>query len=200
MATNIDDLPISSQTIQNVTLKTTEMNKNNDNNDIIHRLKTIPVEPEQRVDPQINVNQFITDIQQASASGLLSLPSSDIPQTQHHLTQDSQINQNYMPSNVENSDYITKFQTSQDIINENKCKQTSKDNLDTLFSELQIPIIISILYFASHLPIVNKVLFNYIPRLFKSDGNPKLSGNIFNSAFFGLTYYTLSKSMMYLSI
>jgi len=65
---------------------------------------------------QQNINQFVSGIQQASASGLTSLPSRDIPQSQSHLTQDQQMRPNYIPQETQNMDYITEHQTNEDII------------------------------------------------------------------------------------
>ncbi|GAF90757.1 unnamed protein product, partial [marine sediment metagenome] len=45
---------------------------------------------------------------------------------------------------------------------------------------------------------VRSKLTTLIPALFNKDGNPNLSGYIFNSIFFSLLYYVISKSMTHL--
>ena len=97
-------------------------------------------------------------------------------------------------------DYIFNHQTSEDIIQENARKQQKTDSLDTLYNELQIPILISVLYFIFQLPIFHKTLFRYLPSLFNSDGNHNLAGFIFNSTVFGGIYYLMTKSIQNLGI
>ena len=54
---------------------------------------------------QIDINSFVTGLQQAAANGALQLPSRDIPQSQNHITQDTQIKPNYIPPQ-NNQNYI----------------------------------------------------------------------------------------------
>ena len=61
-----------------------------------------------------DINSFINGIQKASASGVLSLPTRDIPQYQNHITQDNQTQANYVPKGPD--DYIKEHQTPEDII------------------------------------------------------------------------------------
>ena len=144
-------------------------------------------------DPSImqkNMNQFVTGIQQASAAGMTALPSRDIPQSQEHLIQDQQIKPNFIPQQLgemQGQDYIANSKTSEDIIRENMRRQTKTDSLDSIYNELQIPILLGVLYFLFSLPIVRKNMFKYIPMIFNKDGNLNLGGYISNSVLFGLT-------------
>jgi hypothetical protein len=74
----------------------------------------------------------------------------------------------------------------------------SRDSLEILYDEFQVPIIIGLLYFIFQLPVVRSKLTTLIPALFNKDGNPNLSGYIFNSIFFAVLYYVISKSMAHL--
>ena len=64
---------------------------------------------------------------------------------------------------------------------------------DTLFYEMQLPIIIALLYFLFQLPAVKKHSKIMLPFLFKDDGNPNLYGYIFNSMLFASMFYVLLK-------
>ena len=148
---------------------------------------------------QQNLNQFVTGIQQASAAGMTGLPARDIPQNQEGLTRDHQMKPNYIPSN-ENVDYIREQQNNEDIIREYARRQQKTDSLDNMYNELQIPILIAVLYFSFQLPIVRKNLFKFLPSLFSKDGNPNLSGYIVNSLIFAGLYFGLTKGINYFSI
>jgi len=142
-----------------------------------------------------------------SAEGMTKLSIRDVPQNQEQHVMDKRSQPNYIPTqeNVNekdqgDQDYIFNHQTSEDIIQENARKQQKTDSLDTLYNELQIPILISVLYFIFQLPIFHKTLFRYLPSLFNSDGNHSLAGFIFNSAIFGGIYYLMTKSIQNLGI
>ena len=157
-------------------------------------------------DPSImqkNMNQFVTGIQQASAAGMTALPARDIPQSQEHLIQDQQIKPNFIPQQLgemQGQDYIANSKTSEDIIRENMRRQTKTDSLDSIYNELQIPILLGVLYFLFSLPIVRKNMFKYIPMIFNKDGNLNLGGYISNSVLFGLTYYVMIKFINHFSM
>ena len=148
---------------------------------------------------QQNLNQFVTGIQQASAAGMTGLPSRDIPQNQETLTRDQQMKPNYIPS-AENTDYIREQQNNEEIIREYARRQQKTDSLDNMYNELQIPILIAVLYFTFQLPVVRKNLFKFLPSLFSKDGNPNLSGYILNSVVFASLYFGLTKGMKYFAI
>ena len=149
---------------------------------------------------QQNINQFVSGLQQASAAGLTVLPSRDIPQTQSHLTQDQQMQPNYVPQEQYNTDYITEHQTNEDIIRKYNNKEQQATNLDDFYSTIQTPVLIAILYFLFQLPVVRKNVFKFLPSLFSKDGNPNLSGYVVNSAIFAALYFSLTKGIRYFSL
>ena len=153
--TNLDDLPLSPQNDGNIQLETKEMNVKIDNP--AQELQTTrETDPEAK---QKNMNQLVNGIQQASAAGMLGLPARDIPQTQTHLTQDAQMQPNFVPEAP--SDYIQEHQTSEDIIKANAHRQEKEDSLDLLYAELQTPILIGVMYFIFQLPVVIKNVFKF---------------------------------------
>ena len=192
--TNLDDLPLSPQNDGNIQLETNEMNVKIDNP--AQELQTTrKTDPEAK---QKNMNQLVNGIQQASAAGMLGLPARDIPQTQTHLTQDAQMQPNFVPEAP--ADYIQEHQTSEDIIRANAHRQEKEDSLDLLYAELQTPILIGVMYFVFQLPVVRKNIFKFMPALFGKDGNPNLLGYVVNSASFASLYFLMVKGIKHFSI
>ena len=192
--TSIDSLPISPQTQNNIQLEMTENVRVDNPSQQLQKAREEDPATKQR-----NLNQFVTGLQQASSSGMTALPSRDIPQSQDHLTQDPQMKPNFIPNNQAMGDYILNHQTSEDIIRENARRQTKTDSLDELYNEMQIPILIGVLYFLFQLPVVRKNIFKYIPTLFHKDGNYNLSGYILNSLMFAGLYFLMTKGIKHFS-
>ena len=68
-----------------------------------------------------------------------------------------------------------------------------KDSLDEMYSEIQTPLLLSVLYFLFQLPFFRKNLLTYFPILFSTDGNFNINGFLFTSVLFGLLFYLLNK-------
>lgn len=196
--TSIDSLPLSPQSDANIRLdmfeKGTNMNVANPSQNL---------QQERDNDPMVmqkNLNQFVTGLQQASAAGMTSLPSRDIPQNQDHIAQDAQIKPNYipMPAYADQHDYIRDHQTNEAIIRAQEKKQEKGNLLDSIYADIQTPVLIGVLYFIFQLPVVRKQLFNFLPMLFNKDGNHNLSGFLFTSSAFALIYVLLTKGMLFL--
>ena len=153
------------------------------------------------LDPN-TINQIISGIQQASSSGATQLASRDIPMNTQMATQDPQIQPNYIPDSYKR-DYINTEEEAypEKIIDTDTYYQKNKmnNNLDDLYDEIQIPLLIAVLYFLFQLPIFKKYLYKFFPVLFARDGNINLYGYTFTSIIFGLLYYLLFKIMNYLS-
>jgi hypothetical protein len=191
--TSIDALPLSPQTGDNIRMDTYDQNVKVPN-------PAQSLQQERDNDPAImqkNLNQFVTGIQQASAAGMTTLPSRDIPQNQQHLAQDVHVQPNYIPTPTE-FDYIRAEQTNDEIIRAQAQKQLKKNSFDVWYDELQTPVLIGILYFLFQLPVIQKQICRILPSLFNKDGNPSLSGYIFTSASFASLYYFLVKCMHFM--
>ena len=148
-----------------------------------------------KIDEQKMMNEFVTGIQHASASGATNLPSRDIPQNTVHFA-DEQIQPNFVPDK-EQSDYMQNRDTEQEILARRMKNQNSKDSLEILYDEFQIPIIIGLLFFIFQLPVVRSKFLSIFPSLHNKDGNPNLTGFILTSLFFGICYYVISKSLIH---
>jgi hypothetical protein len=146
---------------------------------------------------QSTLNNFISGIQQASASGLTSLPSRDIPQMTSAIALDNQVKPNYIPQ--QQGGYIENKINPDYIINEQRRQQNKMDTLDVMYDELQIPILLAILFFLFQLPVFRSYLLRFAPSLFNKDGNPNLSGYVINSMLFALLYYVIKNSLNYLT-
>jgi len=143
---------------------------------------------------QTTINQIISGLQQASSTGLTLLPSRDIPRNTDTITQDPNIQPNFIPP-PSNTDYIEDDDSEHIIYNYNR-QQKREDSLDSLYNEIQVPLLLVIIYFSFQLPIFKNTLFKYIPALCNKDGNYNLSGYIFTSILYGISFYSLSKIMI----
>jgi hypothetical protein len=188
--TNISELPndyiCGSSKHDNVTLTKNEHDAN---------LLTIPQQLNNNITlDQTTINQIVNGLQQASNSGSTLLPSRDIPIKTDNIVIDEQTRHDYLPSN-NNSDYIVSSETNEDIINNHNARQKKSDNIEYLYSEIQYPLLICIVYFLFQLPIFRKKLFYLIPFLFTQDGNYNVNGYLITSILFGVTIYILIKVM-----
>ena len=80
----------------------------------------------------------------------------------------------------------------------NKGKQQN-DSLDELYNEIQIPLLLAVLYFLFQLPFFKKTLFTYFPMIFMKDGNYNIYGFVFTSILYGVLFYILNKSIIHFS-
>jgi hypothetical protein len=143
---------------------------------------------------QSTLSQLISGLQQASSSGLTSLASNHIPinDSISKITTDPITSHpNYVPKEKEHTDYIQNHNMN-DLINAYAKKEETQSSFDAFFTEFQIPILLSILYFMFQLPIFKKMHFEYLPGLFSEDGVYNLKGLCFISILFGGLYHIIS--------
>ena len=144
---------------------------------------------------QITISQIVNGLQQASLAGATSLPSRDIPLHTEQLTNDAQIQPNYVPP-PQTRDYINE---SDDDINDYYKNEKNQSSLDSLYDELQAPLLLAVLYFLFQLPFFKKNIFKYLPFFCHKDGNYNFNGLVFTCALFGFIYYSLSKTVKHFS-
>lgn len=201
--TSLDALPMGDagpSSVENITLKTEEKNVVIDN-----KMQELQAQREADVNqkpkgppPTMDVNEFVSGLQQATTSGMTQLPSRDIPIDQNAVLQDEQIKTNFVPESSP-TDYITEHQTSEEIIRQNAKKQKSADSLDIMFSELSLPIMIAVFYFLYQLPVVRRAFLKTLPMCYSKAGELKLTGYLVNSIVFGGVIYAASKLVNQLS-
>jgi hypothetical protein len=184
-STSIMDLPMDPTGGGNIgNISATAKEKETPPNSVINQPMTLD---------QTTINQIVSSLQQASATGVTQLPSRDMPMNTLNISNDAQIQPNYVPPIQNHNDYINNYERTNDMIHEYNSKMSRNDSLDEMYSEIQTPLLISVLYFLFQLPFFRKKLFNYFPILFSNDGNYNLNGYIFTSILFGLLFYLLNK-------
>jgi len=146
-----------------------------------------------------NYNELISQLQKAAAYGTTALPSRDIPMEPLKVANDVQSQPNYIPPPQFQEDYIKNSITPQNLVDANIRQIKSGAYYEKLYGELQLPIIIALLFFLFQLPIVKQYNKKLLPFLFKSDGNPNLYGYIANSVLFASMIYVLLKLVAYLA-
>jgi len=145
------------------------------------------------------INQIVNGLQQANLNGATQLPSRDIPLNTSSLTHDVNIQPNYIPPPPVNKevrfqeDYIGNYEKASDMINDYNYKLENNNRLDDMYNEIQVPLLLAVLYFLFQLPVFRKYMFTYLPFLFSNDGNLNFNGYIFMSALFGIFYYLMNK-------
>jgi hypothetical protein len=144
---------------------------------------------------QMTISQIVNGLQQASLAGATTLPSRDIPLHTEQLTRDTQVQPNYVPP-PEIKDYINE---SDEDISRYYDKEKHQNSLDSIYDELQAPLLLAVLYFLFQLPFFKKAVFKYLPFLCHGDGNYNFNGLVFTCALFGFIYYSLSKSVKHFS-
>ena len=202
--TNINDLPTSPQQVnpeENVVLEKSENVKIDNSFQNLQQQRQEDIPPSTSataIDNQKMMNNLVTGLQQASASGVTELSSRDIPIDTSQMTSDAQIKPNFVPQAP--ADYIAQQESPEEMIMNNTKSQNKKDSLEILYEELQVPILLAALFFLFQLPALRKGIFKFIPSLFNKDGNPNIYGYIFNSILFAVLYYIFDKLMKHFSV
>ena len=145
---------------------------------------------------QESIHQIVQGLQQAGNSTLM--PNREIPTNNSHITQDEAIKPNFIPKS-QNENYIEEENSMDSLIQQNKNQKVEQDRLDLMYEELQIPLLVMILFFFFQLPIFQKTLTKYVPSLFSRDGNPTFSGYFVKTLMFGITFYVITKITKQLS-
>jgi hypothetical protein len=130
------------------------------------------------------------------------LPSRDIPRNTDEYMQDIETTANYIPAPKLTSDYIRDFQEDEEAaIKTHKVKKRRERLMDTLFTEIQIPIFIGILFFVFQMPLIDVLIFKRFSfmRIYNEDGNFNFYGLFLKSILFGFSYSLLTKVIEFVS-
>jgi hypothetical protein len=183
--TSIMDLPMDPTgggTQNNISISSSEPAPSNNNNN-----NNISLD-------QTTISQIVNGLQQASISGATQLRSRDISMTTDGHTQDPYVQPNYVPPVQQPRDYIKDSdETNEEILNSYNQQMRNSNNLEDMYSEIQLPILMTTLYFLFQLPFFRRNLFSLLPFLFSTDGNYNINGYLFTSGLFGLIFYMLNK-------
>lgn len=140
-----------------------------------------------------NYNELISQLQKASSQGVTQLPSRDIPMNPTQTANDVEIKPNFVPPPPSHEDYIQNMQTPDELVNQNNRIMNYQNNLEQFYSEIQLPLIVSLLYFIFQLPYFRQFVKKILPFLFGNDGNMNLYGFFFNSVLFGTLFFIINK-------
>ena len=213
--TNINDLPSSNlgnQPVQqNINLNINELQSvpqtsmqeeaKLNYNDIVNSMSSNKPQMNQVVQntpPADNgdISNILKSMEQiASQSDVLGLPSRDIPQMSNR--EDIQTTANYIP---QNNNYIDDYESMENIKEKKRKEDNRTTSLQYLYEEMQIPIIIGLLYFLFHLPVINNWFTRSFKFAFHGDGNMNLNGYILKSVVFAFLYFVLLSFMKNMNI
>jgi len=206
--TRLDELPVHN----NSTAASMGMgmgNNNNNNNVVIQQYdpNMIPGNSGGGTDPrqlamsgapppgidQRTLNELVSGVQRASGAGMTGLPSRDIPRESLSMQHDEQIKPNYIPREPAQDDYISRYESSDEVRENNRRSKNKTDTLETLYTEFQMPILLGVLYFMFQMPALRTAIMQFLPSMFNKDGNMNLQGLIMMSVAYAVAYYVLTK-------
>jgi len=149
---------------------------------------------QQQIPPNV-MNEVMQGVQKASANGMTMIPSRDIPMNPNAFTHDEQIKPNYVPEhNVGGQrDYIREHTSMEGIIRDNARSQNRIDTIEAIYIDLQIPILLGVLYFIFQMPVFRAQLLHFVPSMFAADGNFNIVGLTGTSVMFGVCYFIIMK-------
>ena len=158
------------------------------------------VQAQQNALSQDEASSLVSGLQQASQAGVLSLPSRDITMVSSQVAMDGEARVNYVPQPPPGQpDYIGNTQTADEIIAHSNKIKSREDTMDSIYEEIQTPLLITIMFFMFMIPSVRAFMFKSFPMLLQADGNPTLGGYVYVAALFGLIYYVLNKLLFHFS-
>jgi len=159
-----------------------------------HPIPTVPMRSQQLTQEQ----QVLLD-----RTPMQQLPSRDIRMDTADYMQDAETIPNYIPPPKSRTDYVNDHErVVQETFDRHRREKQRESRLDMILTELQVPIMIWLMYFVFQLPFVNSLLNKYIPfiTLYNTDGNVNFNGLVLKSVLFGSAYYSASQVIEYLTV
>ena len=199
--TRIMDLP------ENVTI---QMNTNERGDGINTSYSPIDVHPNPYGHPPPSVPSMpkpSANTMQAAVPAIpQQLPSRDIPRDQTYLIQDPEVQPNYIPPIPENVKKTAEYMKQYDEVNDRKMREhdtekIKQSRMDIFYEEGQIPILVAVLFFIFHMPVVTSYLYKNLSflKLHDLDGHFNMYGLLWQSAMFGCLFYGVTKVVNILS-
>ncbi len=136
--------------------------------------------------------QFENELKMAVNSGNTSLPSRDIPSDTTPITNDNQVQPNFIPTPEKNVDYVQNYENSNNFLQMKEKEINQHDNSDFVYEQLKIPILLGFIYFIFQMPFFKEFFYKNIPSLFNNDGNYNLYGYLSTSILFGCSFYLIT--------
>ena len=153
------------------------------------------------------MNEVMQGVQRASANGMTMIPTRDIPMNPNAFTHDDQARPNYVPQPKSvhfqdgegghagggGGDYIKEHTSMESIVRANARQSNQIDTIEAIYYDLQMPILIGVMYFIFQMPVFRAQLLHFLPSLFGEDGNFKMIGLTATSAMFAGTFFVIMK-------
>jgi hypothetical protein len=189
-STNIDDLPNgTNQENANMNISV------NENPTEYKPINDVP--PPSQMDPN-SVNEILSQTNDLASTGALNIPIRDVPRNTQPIHSDEQAQHDYM-QHQQHPDYIDNWESNHEMIYDQQKSDNQRESLEVLYEQFQLPILIMLLYFFFHLPVVNKWFFKTFSFCFMKDGNMNFQGYVLKSIIFATLFYIIHKNMVYLS-
>jgi hypothetical protein len=141
-------------------------------------------------------------MQALAEMGHQRLPSRDIARDTAQYSHDEQVQPNYIPRANHPTDYVRDhYELTEKRLQEHEYRKRKESRLDMILTEIQVPVLIAVLFFLYQLPAINTLIFKRFSflSLYDVDGNFNLAGLLLKSILFGSTYYFLRSITNWLS-
>lgn len=151
------------------------------------------------------MNEVMQGVQRASANGMTMIPTRDIPMVPNAFTHDEQSRPNYVPQPQQqqphgggggggggSADYIKDHTSMENIVRANARQSNQIDTIEAIYYDLQMPILVGVLYFIFQMPVFRAQLLHFLPSLFGEDGNFKIMGLTATSVMFAGTFFVIT--------
>ena len=125
-----------------------------------------------------------------------------VPQDTTAYQHDEHVIANHIPMPKLTTDYLREYEEKLKSLSAEHQKAKHQESLLTsVYDEMQIPILIGVLFFMFQMPFVNSMMFKYLSfmKIYNEDGNLNLYGMVFKSIAFGLVYFGFIRITTYLA-
>lgn len=143
------------------------------------------------IHPPNELNNIIAGLQKAASNGGTELPSRDRPMQTNQVMMDQNIKPDFVPEQP-SVDYIQNYNLKQSQIQQIQQDKQRSFNLSYIIDELQLPIIVGLLFYIFQMPYMDSILQKYLTFMFKKDGHYNQIGYISISVLFGAIYYGIT--------
>jgi len=147
---------------------------------------------------KITTRMTNADKEMISNTPRIRLPSRDLPMAEDEYLHDEEITGNFIPRVRFKDDYVRDYEeiTTEKIL-QRETKKHNESIVDRILTDLQVPLLITILFFLFQMPAINTLFFKRFAFLsiYNSDGNINFFGIALKSIIFGGLFYVLQKTV-----
>ena len=147
--------------------------------------------------PPNELNNIIAGLQKAASNGATELPTRDRPMQTNQVMMDQNIKPDFVPEQP-SVDYIQNYNTQQAQLQQLQKDTQRTLNLSYLIDELQLPIIVGLLFYIFQMPFTSSMLQKYLTFMIKKDGHYNQVGYISISVLFGAIYYSTTLALKHI--